>query len=146
MAFILKSIMRGLKKKKYHVIGSGQKVYIPIKNQIRYPDALVICEKAEFFENRKDIITNPLIIVEVLSDSTRNFDKEGKFELYQRIPSFKEYVLIEQDYAEVTTFFREEKDLWRVNETTDITTSVPLRSIGIDAPMEEIYDNIELEN
>jgi len=47
-------------------------------------------------EGRKDVIINPLVIIEVLSDSTRKFDKTGKFELYQRIPSLKEYILIEQ--------------------------------------------------
>jgi Uma2 family endonuclease len=128
--------------KKYFVMGSDMKISIPQKKQVRYPDAVVICEKIETLDGRKDTIVNPLAIIEVLSNSTREFDKRGKFELYQRIPSLKEYILIEQDSPEVSTFFREEKDLWRTQETTDISVKVKLRSLDIEIDMEDIYDGI----
>ena len=129
--------------KKYFVMGSDMKISIPQKKQIPYPDAVVVCEKIETIEGRKDTIVNPLLIIEVLSDSTREFDKRGKFDLYQRIPSLKEYILIEQDYPEVSTFFREEKNLWRTHETTDLNTKFKLRSLNIEIDMEDVYDGIE---
>ena len=130
---------------KYFVMGSDMKVFIPQKKQIRYPDALVICEKIETVEGRKDVIINPLVIIEVLSDSTRKFDKTGKFELYQRIPSLKEYILIEQTYPEVTGFYREEKTLWRTQEVNNINEQFVFRALGIKIDLEEIYEGVEFE-
>ena len=130
---------------KYFVMGSDMKVFIPQKKQIRYPDALVICEKIETVEGRKDVIINPLVIIEVLSDSTRKFDKTGKFELYQRIPSLKEYILIEQTYPEVTGFYREEKTLWRTQEVNKINEQFVFRALGIKIDLEEIYEGVEFE-
>ncbi|MEO6639497.1 MAG: Uma2 family endonuclease, partial [Ginsengibacter sp.] len=78
------------KQQEYAVLGSDMKVYSPRILSFVYPDAVVVCEKPLFYEERKDIITNPLLIVEVLSPSTEDYDRKGKFFDYKQIPSFKE--------------------------------------------------------
>ena len=91
---------------------SDTKVHVADYNKIFYPDALVICEKPEYFEGRENTITNPTLIVEVLSMSTSNFDKTTKFEMYRSLPSFKEYVLVYQDREQVTVWTKQNDGSW----------------------------------
>ena len=107
----LKYLVKPLPKK-FWVINSDQKIYIESVDKAIYPDALVICEIPEYFEGREDTITNPLIIVEVLSDSTKNYDKTLKFDMYRSIPSFKEYVLIHQDRQKMTVYTKQIDATW----------------------------------
>lgn len=73
---------------------------------------MVVSEKPEFYNNRQDIITNPLLIVEVLSPTIHQYDRGGKFLAYRTLPSFKEYVLVSQNKPLVATFFRKDVHQW----------------------------------
>jgi Uma2 family endonuclease len=128
--------------KKFRVYNSDLKIRIESLNAGVYPDALVICEEPQYWENRRDVIINPLLIVEVLSPSTHTYDRLGKFDLYKEIPGFQEYVLIHSDKYAVETRFREEPDLWRIRTETILNASVPLRSLGVTITMTDIYENI----
>ena len=137
----LKFAVRRLPKK-FRVYTSDLKIRIESLDAGVYPDALVICEQPEFWQERRDVITNPLLIVEVLSPSTQAYDRLGKFELYKELPSFQEYVLIHTKKYAVETRFREEPDLWRIRTETNIENAVSLRSLGISISMADIYENI----
>lgn len=126
----------------FHILGSDMKIFIPAWNHVVYPDAVVIAEAPDFYEDRKDVILNPLLIVEVLSSGTENYDKGAKFEKYQSIPSFREYVLVQQGKAEVTTYHREEPDLWRTTNVTDLKEEVVLRSVAAGLDASRIYKGI----
>ena len=128
----------------YYVHGSEMKIRIEPTNIGVYPDALVICEKHEFWQDRSDVIVNPLLVVEVLSPSTQAYDRLGKFELYKLLPSFQEYVLVNADKYSVETRFQEETDLWRIKTVTDIDDSINIRSLGITISMADIYKKIVL--
>jgi Uma2 family endonuclease len=128
---------------KFRVYNSDLKIYVEPADTGVYPDALVICEQPEFWNNRRDVIVNPLLIVEVLSPSTQNYDKLGKFELYKLLPSFKEYVLVNTDYPSVETRFREEPDLWRIRTQIDMGSEILLKSLGVSILMTDLYDGIE---
>jgi Uma2 family endonuclease len=131
-----------IKNKPFKVLSSDQKVYIPNLNQILYPDALVVYEKPEFWNNRKDILLNPILIVEVLSPTTENYDRHDKFMSYKNIPSFKEYVMVRQEKVEVETWYREEPHLWRESVYNE-GDEVKLSSIGVSIEIDKIYRNIE---
>lgn len=131
-----------LKQKPHRVLSSDQKVFIPKLNQILYPDALVVYNKPEFWNSRKDVLLNPILIVEVLSPTTEKYDRHDKFMSYKNIPSFMEYVMVRQDQLEVETWFREEPHLWR-ETTVSESGDIKLSSIGISIPMDKIYRNIE---
>lgn len=142
------TIKAAIKKqqRKFYMMGSDSKIHIPKLKSFVYPDAVVIAEKIEHYNNHKDIITNPLLIIEVLSDSTRNYDLGGKFEKYQLIDSFKEYVLIEQQYPEIIAYHREEVDLWRVQRNDNLENgTIHLKSIDCTVALKDIYDMIEWE-
>lgn len=130
-------------EKKYYVMGSDMKIYIEAYQHVRYPDAVVICEKIEFFNNRKDIIINPLLIVEVLSESTSQIDRGKKFDEYQSIPSLKEYVLVRQDMPDVLTFYREAPDLWRSQQIRKLEEAIHLKSLSCSLASTEVYEGVE---
>ncbi len=100
----------------YIVSNSDTKIRIESYNKIVYPDAVVICEKPDFFENRKDTITNPLIVVEILSKSTAAHDRSLKFEYYRSLPSFKEYVLIHQEEKRLSVYTQQADSTWIVRD------------------------------
>lgn len=147
-ANIIYALKQAIRKssKKYHLATSDMKIWIDAYEHMVYPDVVVICEKVQFHKNRKDIIINPLLIVEVLSNSTRGYDLGGKFEKYQTIDSFKEYVLVEQDYPEIIAYHREEEDLWRVQRSRNLEKgTIHLKSIDCTISLADIYDLIEWE-
>ena len=96
------------KKKKCRVANSDQKVYIADYDKSVYPDVSVYCNTPSFYKNRKSVLTNPTLVVEVLSDSTEAYDRGKKFTQYRSLPSFKEYVLINQYQAKVETWYKQE--------------------------------------
>ncbi|MBK9255837.1 MAG: Uma2 family endonuclease [Saprospiraceae bacterium] len=126
----------------YEVISSDQKVFIPKLNQVLYPDALVVFQKPEFWNDRKDVLLNPILIVEVLSPATEKYDRQDKFMSYKNIPSFLEYVMVRQDKTEVETWFREEPHLWR-ETTISEAGDIKLSSLGISISIDKVYRNIE---
>ena len=137
----LKYTLRPLPRK-FIVYNSDQKVYIESENVGVYPDALVVCEEPQFWQGREDLIVNPLLIVEVLSRSTASFDKSGKFLLYEQLPSFQEYVLVEQNYPRVESWFRLTEHSWDKTVQNEIDAFIELRSVGVSIPLAEVYEHI----
>lgn len=141
----LKYALRPLPRK-YIVYNSDQKIYIESENVGVYPDALVVCEEPQFWNGREDLIVNPLLVVEVLSRSTASFDKSGKFLLYEQLPSFREYALVEQNYPRVESWFQSTEHSWDKTVQTDVAGSIELRSIGVSITLSEIYEHISFLN
>lgn len=129
--------------KNYIVSGLQQLVYLPELNFGLYPDVIVIAEKPKFWDSNEILLLNPIVIIEVLSRSTRKYDRTEKFTEYKTIPSFQEYVLIDQNKYHVETRFREEPNLWRDMVLTELTDSVYLKSLDCSISMNHIYRNIE---
>ena len=127
---------------KFRVYNSDLKIRIDSLDSGIYPDALVICKEPEYWQDRQDVIVNPLVIVEVLSPSTQTYDRLGKFELYKQLPSFQEYVLVNTDKYAIETRFQEEPNLWRIRNETNIDNSVHLYALGVSISMADIYENI----
>lgn len=132
-------------EQRYLILGSNIKIYIPQHKRALYADALVVCDKPEFWEANPLLLTNPLLIVEVLSRSTKAFDRGDKFSYYRSLPSFQEYVLIDQDECRVESWFREEPTLWRETTLTSLDDTLPLRSLGILLTLRDIYANIPFQ-
>ena len=130
---------------KYFVNSSDLKIRIESFNKIVYADALVICDAPIFFENRNDIILNPLIVVEVLSDSTKKHDQNVKFEMYQSLPSFKEYVLVHQDRHHVSVFTKQTDATWLLKDYDGEDATAILHHLH-DCPLslKRLYRGLEL--
>ncbi len=129
----------------YEISGSDLKIRIEAFDRVVYPDAAVICEKPIFYENRKDTIVNPLIIVEVLSDSTEKFDRGNKFQYYRSLESFKEYVLINQNYKIVTVYSKQEDSSWILRDYMGDDAEAILYFLQHFAlPLKRLYRGLEL--
>jgi Uma2 family endonuclease len=127
-----------------HVFGSDMKVGITKKKGFSYPDLSVVCGKPEFFDAVEDVLTNPVVIFEVLSDSTRDFDLGTKFLEYKRLPSLKHYVTVEQRTRFVGHNERQSDGSWRNEDLTGENDILRLTAIGVELPLTEIYHRIEL--
>ena len=128
------------------VSNSDTKIRIEKYNRFVYPDAVVICEKPEFYQNRKDTITNPLLIVEVLSDSTKDFDRTTKYEYYRSIPSFKEYVLVHQENKHVSVYTKQPDNTWIVRDYEGEESTAILYAIeSCPLPLKRLYRGLDVE-
>jgi Uma2 family endonuclease len=129
-------------KPTFEIFGSDQKVYLPKFNFYLYPDAIVVAGEPVQVEGQADAITNPILIIEVLSKSTKNYDGGLKFIEYKSLPSFKEYVLLRQDVAEASTMFREAPDVWHSYDVEGLDKELWFRTIDERVPMGRIYDRV----
>jgi Uma2 family endonuclease len=128
----------------YRVNSSDLKIRIEDYDKIVYPDALVISGKAQLYNNRKDTITNPLLIVEVLSDSTKKFDKTTKFDMYRTLDSFKEYVLIHQDRKFVSVYSKQEDGSWILRDYKGNDTAILYHLEKCPLPLNRLYRGINV--
>ena len=127
------------------ILSSDMKIWITEKERFVYPDLTILCEEPIFYKNRKDVITNPLLIAEVLSLSTEAYDRGKKFENYSLLPSLKEYVLVDQYEAKVEVFYREgnEPSDWQYHRETGLDANIHLKSIDCTLSLKEVYHLIE---
>lgn len=129
----------------FSVLNSDMKIFIPHTVTFVYPDAVVVCEKPEFHESRADIILNPLLIAEVLSPSTENFDRTTKFFYYKQIPSFKEYLLVEQNKPFLTASYKIAERTWQDSEADGLDSFIYLKSIDCTLDLKKIYKGVRFE-
>ena len=108
-----------------------------------YPDVTIVCGGAEFDDDRNDVLLNPAVIFEVLSPSTEDYDRGKKLLHYRSIPSLKAYVLVSQDQARVESFSRNiDGSGWLLTEVLGVTSVLPIRSLGVELPLTDIYDRV----
>jgi Uma2 family endonuclease len=105
-----------------------------------YPDASVICGNLTFFEENGIAPNNPVVIVEVLSESTASYDRTGKFMRYCLMPSFREYVLVEQTFPFVEVRSRNEAGTWEIRTYGHLNDIIELKSIDVQLAMRNVYD------
>ena len=109
-----------------------------------YPDVVVVEGKTYYQDDEKDILVNPTLIVEILSESTEAFDRGDKFKSYRRIKSLKEYILIDSKTKSIEQFYKEENGSWRLG--SEITEgSMTLYSFPIELSIDDIYFDVEFE-
>ena len=141
---LIKSITTKLNSRKWEILSSDMKVWVPAREAFYYPDVLVLPNPPLFHDEFKDILTNPVCIFEVLSESTRNFDKGEKFDTYRSILGFQEYYLVEQNKKLITQYITNSKGNWELIEYRDLQSSFTLPCLGIELTMSEVYDGIEI--
>ena len=130
----------------FEVFNSDTKIYLPKLSIYHYPDALVVAGQPEFASEEVGAILNPILIVEVLSDSTGRFDRFEKFTHYKTLSSFREYVLIHQDRPQIDSFLRQEDpSLWRISEVTGLDSEVHFQSIDVKVALSKIYRRVSFE-
>ena len=134
-----------LKRQPYQVFVTDQRLWIPNRKIHTYPDIMVVQTPLVFAEGRKDTIINPVMIAEVLSTSTKGYDKDEKFAAYRTIPSFQEYILIDQYTMHVEQYSKTDHNKWIFSEYSDSHDSLNLAAISCQILLEDIYDKVDFE-
>lgn len=133
-----------LKGKKYQPFGSDLRIHIPKNSLYTYPDISIVCGEIETTDDKFDTITNPTVIIEILSASTRNYDKGGKFTLYREIDSLQEYILIHSERIMVEKFIRNSDNSWQLTEYRSTDQSFSIKTIAIEMQLLDIYEGLAI--
>jgi Uma2 family endonuclease len=121
------------------VYSTDLRVRVSLEGLYSYPDVVVVCGEPRFIDAELDTLTNPVLIVEVLSDSTKNYDRGEKFENYRSNESLREYILVAQDKVHVEQYAKRDDGSWLLSETNSIEDVLILSSVGCELPVSEIY-------
>ena len=125
--------------KKGTVITNEFKIHIPNHDKMLYADGSVVIGEVEISKSSNHAYTNPTVIIEVLSKSTEKYDRSGKFRMYQTLPSFKEYVLVNQYAPIVEVFFKISENKWQMSSYVGLDKVVKLDTLDIELKMSDIY-------
>lgn len=121
---------------------SDQRIHIEKNTLFTYPDISIVCGKIETLDDDNWNILNPKVIIEVLSPSTKNYDRGEKFMLYRAIPSLKEYILVDSESIHIEAFRLNESERWELEEYDDMETDLSIHAITESIRISEIYDGV----
>jgi len=133
-----------LRKRTCEVYTNAMRVKVSNTGLYAYPDVIVVCGKPQFEDEFFDTLLNPTVIIEVLSDSTEEYDRGKKFARYRKLDSLLDYLLIAQDHMHVEQFTRQQNDTWLFSEAEQPTAVFRLASIDSELLLETIYEKVSL--
>ncbi|MCG6942063.1 MAG: Uma2 family endonuclease [Thiohalocapsa sp.] len=125
------------------VLTNDLRVYAADANAGTYPDVAVLCGAPEFYDQRRDTLINPTLLIEVLSPSTEGYDRGGKFASYRTLPSLRQYVLVAQDRQAIDVFTRETDQRWVMTSYTAADRNVVFDVIDCTIAMTDLYAGVE---
>ncbi len=139
---IIRDLGNQLRQGPCRVFPSDMRVKIDRIRKYVYPDVSVVCNKDEFTDEEEDTITNPDLIIEILSDSTEAYDRGHKFAHYRKLTSLKEYVLISQDERKIEIFTKNESGYWLYAETDEDRFEIILKSVSCKLNLNDVYEKV----
>ena len=130
-----------LKGKRCQSFSSDMRLHIPSNSLYTYPDLVVVCGEPELLDSKFDTLLNPTVIIEVLSDSTKDYDRGRKFMLYRNIPTFQEYILVDSEQIRVEAWYKPENGFWTLRkETGGVDDSLTIQMLDLTLPLRDIYE------
>ncbi len=141
---IIISLGNSLKGKSCQPYGSDMRIHIPENTLFTYPDISVICGDITTPKEDKNTATNPTAIIEILSPSTRDYDRGGKFMLYRAIPTLKEYILVEAESIHIEHFAINKEGLWQLKEYSRLEDQLIFESLDVKLLLNDVYDRCKL--
>jgi Uma2 family endonuclease len=125
--------------------GSEARIFISKFVRFTLPDIVVTCGPPKFYDGCRDTIMDATFIVEVLSPSTKNYDRSEKFELYRSLPSFAEYLLLAQDATRAEHHVRQPDASWLFREFTEPAAIIELKTIGCRLELQTLYERVQFD-
>lgn len=129
-------------KKSCITFNGDMKVQIS-NNKYLYPEVSVVCGPVEISKDTAHAITNPVLIAEVLSESTEGYDRGANFRFYQQLSSFREYLLIDQSSPVLTVYYLNDQDVWEMRNYMGLEAKFTLHSLGIEITLAALYLNTQ---
>ena len=137
------SLHRSLRNQGCEVYMGDMRVKVSPTGLYTYPDIVIVCDTPQFEDSELDTLTNPLVIIEILSPSTESYDRGKKFENYRTIPSLTEYIMISQNRHYTEHFIRQSDNTWLFRETGDRAGVIQVASVECELTMEEMYAKVQ---
>lgn len=137
---IITSLSVQLRSRPCKVYSSDLKIGTPKLQRFFYPDVSVVCGDVQFSDDQKDVILNPILIVEVSSESTAAYDRGKKFLSYQQLNSLQDYLLVSQDEILVEGYARQGNNTWLYTKVTGLEATLALASVNCQLALRDIYD------
>jgi Uma2 family endonuclease len=131
-----------MKRQNYRVYIGDVRLWIPKYRQHTYPDVMVIQGQPVYTGTSTTTVTNPLLITEVLSKSTQNYDQGNKFLYYRSIPEFKEYVLIDQYQYHVMHYVKTADGKWFLDEIEGQSATLSLETLDFQITLSDLYEQV----
>ncbi len=122
---------------------SDMRVKVSASGLYTYPDIVIVCGEERYEDVHVDTLLNPQVIVEVLSDSTANYDRGKKFRHYKRIASFQEYVLVAQDEPVVEQFVRQPDGKWSQSSVEGLDAEFAFATVPVALSLADVYAGVE---
>jgi Uma2 family endonuclease len=134
-----------LKGKSCNMYGSDLRIHIPENTLYTYPDFSIICGKPETTGKEKDTIIEPTALIEILSKSTKDYDRGSKFMLYRSIKTLKEYILIDSTMIFVEHYQKEADNSWRLTEFKQLSDSFNITTISLNILLSDLYEDVSFD-
>ncbi|MCO5239898.1 MAG: Uma2 family endonuclease [Chitinophagaceae bacterium] len=132
-----------LNGKRCQPFGSDMRVHIEANTLFTYPDISIICGEPETLNNDNWNVVNPAVIIEILSPSTKNYDRGEKFKLYRDIPTLKEYILVDSENIHIEIFRLNQSNHWELEEYSSSEETLYIRTINENISIADIYNGVE---
>jgi len=133
----------GLRKQNYRVYIGDVKVWIPRYRQYTYPDVMVIAGEPVYADQGTTTVMNPILITEVLSQSTKNYDQGDKFLAYRSIPELREYILIDQTRYQIMQYTKQNDQQWLLTEYQEEKATIELQCLDFAIPILDLYEGVD---
>jgi len=143
---IFSSIHTSLRGSTCFVFMSDMRVQVDQGKHYTYPDMSIACGEIDFADGRDDTIKNPVVIFEILSESTRDYDRGSKFKAYRKINALKDYILVDQYSFFIEYFHKNEEGKWVLDEYNNLNDVIKIKSIDIELSLDTIYDRLKLHS
>ena len=135
-----------LKGKACRPYGGDMRMQIPQNDLFTYPDISIYCNGVKASEVDDETFIEPTAIIEILSPSTKNYDRGHKFDLYKDVPSLKEYILIDSESVFIEAFHTDYNRNWEVIEYNELSDSLKFVSMGFEVSLKDIYNHVKFGN
>ena len=134
-----------LRNRQCIAVSSDARLAVALAGLYTYPDVMVICGQAEFADNRTETVINPIIIIEVLSESTKSYDLGAKFHYYRSLPSLMEYLTVAQSEVHIEHNVRQKSGQWLLTDYGNPDAVLNLPSLDVEVRIADIYEKVEFE-
>ncbi|MBL7738987.1 MAG: Uma2 family endonuclease [Chitinophagaceae bacterium] len=125
-----------------NMFGSDLRIHIPENSLYTYPGLSIICGQPETTDDEKDTVVRPSVLIEVLSKSTKVYDRGTKFHLYRSIPTLQEYILIDSTFICIEIYKRLPDNRWQLTDLRNLTDSFTISTIGLSIQLHDVYHDV----
>ena len=141
---LVRELSQKLRRGPCRVYSSDMRVCVSPTGRYTYPDVVVTCQKPQFLDETNDTLMNPTLLIEVLSPSTQDYDRGGKFQSYRTLASLEEYLTVAQDQVHIEQWHRQPDGRWILTEYKAASSEIQLESLGVSVALADIYENVSI--